>query len=82
MSKEEYAEIMDKSNFMIDSANPYDMKIKEALEKQIPQKVADDGMRIPFSYYCPNCFAELSDDGYKDEDAKYCYKCGQKLKWE
>lgn len=56
--------------------------IKKALEKQIPQLVANDGMRIPFSYYCPICREELSDGGYQDEDVKYCPNCGQALRWE
>lgn len=50
----------------------------QALEKQIAKKLLDDGMRIPFSYYCPNCKEELSDDGYKPDD-EYCCNCGQKL---
>lgn len=54
----------------------------KALEKQIPHLVANDGMRIPFSYYCPNCKEELSDGGYQDEDVKYCPNCGQAIKWE
>ena len=52
--------------------------ILQSLEKQLPKKPLDDGMRIPFSYYCPACHKELSDDGYKPSD-NYCYNCGQKI---
>lgn len=41
MTKSELNEIMDKSNFYIDSNNPYDMKILEILYEQL--------------YNCENC---------------------------
>lgn len=37
--------------------------------------------RIPFSWYCPTCKEELSDDGYK-YDSEYCQFCGQRLEVE
>ena len=54
-------------------------ELKEAREKQIPKKPIDSGERIPFSYYCPTCKTELSDDGCKYGE-KYCFECGQALK--
>ena len=51
----------------------------EALQKQIPKKMLHSGARIPFSYYCPTCKTELSDDGCK-YDGKCCFECGQALK--
>ncbi len=81
MNNEEYCEIMDKSNFMIDSANPYDMEIKNALEKQIPKKVVH-------THHCPSCDKALPIKGITDEwceccfNWKYCPKCGQAIKWE
>lgn len=71
MTKEEYCEIMDKSNFLIDSANPYDMEIKEALEKQIPIKP------IGKTNICPKC--GVIEFGYNEPN--YCEWCGQKIKW-
>lgn len=79
-----FMQINDKDNeskFLDEDYEANAMAIK-SLEKQIPIMVADDGMRIPFSYYCPICKEELSDDGYKDEDIKYCPNCGQALEWE
>ena len=70
MTNEEYCEIMDKSNFMIDSANPYDMKIKEALEKQIPKMVVDKDS------CCTIC-----EEMIPRWDYKYCPNCGQKIDW-
>lgn len=85
MTNKEYCEIMDNSNFFIDSANPYDMKIKEALEKQIPKKpipidweqykdkiINAEYMRS--GCWCPNC-------GRMIKSGKYCVHCGQKLDW-
>lgn len=84
MTREEYIEIMDKSNFMIDSANPYDMEIKEALEKQIPKELTSirkvkqyDGYDMG---YCPVCDEPLDNSFY--ENLKYCFVCGQAIKWE
>lgn len=76
MTKEEYNEIMDKSNFMINSANPYDMKIKEVLEKQIPKKIS---VVNSIHYYCPSC--DLYFDS-RDWKSKYCGRCGQAIKWK
>ncbi len=56
-------------------------ELKEAREKQVAKKMLDSGERIPFSYYCPTCNTELSDDGYQYEE-KYCFECGQKLREE
>ena len=41
MTFDEYCEIIDKSNFMIDSSNPYDMKIMNALKKDVKEKPTD-----------------------------------------
>ena len=56
-------------------------EFKALKEKSEPKKLLDDGMRIPFSYYCPNCKAELSDDGHKYDD-DYCPNCGQAIEQE
>lgn len=53
-------------------------ELRVARDKQMAKKLLNDGMRIPFSYYCPSCKEELSDDGYKPDD-EYCCNCGQKL---
>lgn len=81
MTKEEFIEIMDKSNFMIDSANPYDMDIKEALEKQIPQKpiIKTNLMKRHVSAYCSICYTDITF--YLSEES-YCHNCGQAIKWE
>lgn len=55
-------------------------ELRVARDKQVAKKLLNDGMRIPFSYYCPSCKEELSDDGYKPYD-EYCCNCGQKLDW-
>lgn len=52
-----------------------------ALKKQIPKKMKHSNERIPFSWYCPTCNEELSDDGYKYDD-NHCFNCGQKLDLE
>ena len=53
-------------------------EFKDLKEKSVAKKPLNDGMRIPFSYYCPNCKEELSDDGYKP-DEEYCVNCGQHI---
>lgn len=94
MSEEEYVKIMDNSNFMIDSANPYDMEIKEALEKQIPMKpkaveVDMEGMDMEtgeeYTYkmdeaHCINCNSVIGNE-YDRFSEQYCNKCGQKIDW-
>lgn len=75
---------MDKSNFFIDSENEYDMKILEALEKQIPKKPYfegdgyADGELVYDSFICPNCGMnyEYYDETYQIE---HCSFCGQAL---
>lgn len=53
-------------------------EFKALKEKNEPKKPLNDGMRIPFSYYCPNCKEELSDDGYEPNE-EYCCNCGQHI---
>ena len=53
-------------------------EFKALKEKSVAKKPLNDGMRIPFSYYCPNCKEELSDDGY-EPDEEYCCNCGQHI---
>lgn len=85
MTYEEYCEIMDNGNFFIDSANPYDMEIKKALEKQIPKKpipiqweqYKDKIINAEYlrgGYWCPNCKHMI-------KSGEYCVDCGQKLDW-
>ena len=92
MTNEDYCEIMDKSNFLIDSANPYDMKIKKALEKQIPIEPIKESMCSSNAfeswdkYYCPNCNKFLHSGARslisKLSMSMYCCGCGQAIKWE
>lgn len=79
MTFDEYCEIMENSNFMIDSSNPYDMKIRNVLEKDVKEKPIDIH---PHSFaasvlfgYCPIC--RTSVISYKN----YCDNCGQSLDW-
>lgn len=85
MDNREYCEIMDNSNFMIDFQNPYDIKIKEALEKQIPKKplIRYENMGFGVSpnesikiYGCPCCKEDTDGATY------FCQNCGQKIDWE
>lgn len=79
MTYKEYCEIMDKSNFMIDSSNPYDMKILKALEKCVEEKPTE--VRTIKDYNsikigcCPKCMNKVfgSDN--------FCNKCGRALDW-
>lgn len=82
MTYEEYCEIIDKSDFYIDSENPYDTKIVEALEKQISKKPTyyvygyADGKLVYNTWHCPNCKKgyEVDFDNYN-----FCPYCGQKI---
>ena len=63
MTFDEYCEIIDKSNFMIDNSNPYDMKIMNVLKKDVKEKPIDIH---PHSFaasvlfgYCPICKASV-----------------------
>lgn len=80
MTFDEYCEIIDKSNFMIDNSNPYDMKIMNILKKDVKEKPIDIH---PHSFaasvlfgYCPICKASVIN--YKN----YCDNCGQAISWE
>lgn len=80
MTFDEYCEIMENSNFMIDSSNPYDMKIRNILEKDVKEKPIDihlptrvNGMLFG---YCPICKTIVIN--YKN----YCDNCGQAISWE
>lgn len=76
MTYEEYCEIMDNSNFLIDSANPYDVEIKEALEKQIPKKPNYEHCTEMYAC-CPSCGLFLS----RKAKHLYCSECGQRIDW-
>lgn len=94
MTSEEYTEIMDKSNFMIDSANPYDMEILEAIEKQIPKKpkiVETDNEGIDmetlkkctykiYDAHCSKCDSLIGSE-YDKFSEHYCDVCGQRIDW-
>ena len=75
MTYEEYCEIIDKSDFYIDSENTYDTKIIEALVKQIPRKPIKS-----YSYKCPCCGNEVFS--YDVRKQKFCSECGQAILWE
>lgn len=81
MTEQEYIEIMDNSNFLIDSANPYDMEIKKALEKQIPKKpiIKTNLMTKHVSAHCSICDTDIT---YYLSEENYCHNCGQAIKWE
>ncbi|MBQ2348857.1 MAG: hypothetical protein II388_10910 [Clostridia bacterium] len=48
----------------------------EALEKQIPRKVIRSIYNVRF---CPICQGSVWQNRY---ESKYCFRCGQALKWE
>ncbi len=54
----------------------YTDEIKEVLERQIPMSVSKSKYDIAF---CPNCRRSVWQT--RDE-SKYCFRCGQKLKWD
>lgn len=79
MTFDEYCEIIDKSNFMIDSSNPYDMKIMNVLKKDVKEKPTDvylpslvNGMLFG---YCPICKEIVVNC------KNYCDNCGQAIDW-
>jgi predicted RNA-binding Zn-ribbon protein involved in translation (DUF1610 family) len=61
--------------------------IKKALEKQIPKKPIENGMRsgifATHKYYtCPRCGnACLQKMANERQNTNYCWDCGQALKW-
>lgn len=79
MTFDEYCEIIDKSNFMIDSSNPYDMKIMNALKKDVKEKLTDvhshNSVAGVLFGDCPICKAIVVN--YKN----YCDNCGQAIDW-
>ena len=52
---------------------------REALKKQIPKTPLESDLKIRYCevFKCPNCGLEFSG-----RVSKYCYHCGQKLKYE
>lgn len=57
-------------NYPLDYAEAFEVAI-EALEKQIPKKLKDDGW-----LYCPICGRDVLMDRFD-----YCPDCGQALDW-
>lgn len=55
MTNKEFAEIVDNSNLVVDSNNPYDMKILEALDRQIPKAPKVEKYFYGKYYLCPSC---------------------------
>lgn len=86
MTREEFGRIIDYSNFMIDSNNPYDMKILEALEKQVPKKPLEVASPVLKWGLCPACHGELNKLANQPNRVfafhRFCPDCGQTLLWE
>lgn len=57
---------------------PEIMELKERDTAKAPIKDSDSGIRYTDDYICPNCRKHFTGTGI----AKFCYHCGQKLKWE
>jgi len=61
-----------------------------AVLKQTPRCVSVRAVADINTYYCPFCMAKLKQIGWAflrkqvliPNDPKYCYNCGQLLKWE
>lgn len=51
-------------------------KALEVLEKQMPRKVIRSIYNVRF---CPICQGSVWQNRY---ESKYCFRCGQALKWE
>ena len=65
------------------------MTVKEAVEKQIPKKpkIRKVGFRSLYYYCpCPHCdqclVSEIDGNLVAGRKYRYCFGCGQKLKWE
>lgn len=52
----------------------------DALEKQIPQKVINEGYFYGYTHRCPACNSHV-DEGSYGTKPKYCNECGQALDW-
>ena len=52
----------------------------DALEKQIPQKIINEGYFYGYVHRCPSCGQSIHEGSYGLK-AKYCYECGQALDW-
>lgn len=74
MTNEEFCEIMDNSNFMIDSSNLYDMKIFDILQRQIPKEPYNVSNKAGI---CPNCGSYVCFAWHEVA----CGDCGQLLDW-
>lgn len=72
------------SKNMKEHASPYDMEIKQALEKQMPKELTSVRKVKQYDGYdmgnCPVCGEPLDNSFY--ENLKYCFVCGQAIKWE
>lgn len=53
-------------------------ELKERDTAKEPTKDSDSGVRYTDDYICPNCGKHFTGTGI----AEFCYRCGQKLKWE
>lgn len=81
MTYEEYCEIMDGSNFLIDSKNPYDMKIKEILELRVTEEPRE---MVRFAgnktFICPACGS--ATEVFAEFKCYFCPKCGKSVDLE
>ncbi len=53
-------------------------ELKERDCAKAPIKDTNSGVRYTDDYICPNCGKHFTGTGI----AKFCYHCGQRLKWE
>lgn len=54
------------------------MELKERDTAKEPIIAGDWGIRYTDGYVCPNCDRNFTGTGV----AKFCYHCGQRIKWE
>lgn len=77
MTNKEFAEIVDNSNLVVDSNNPYDMKILEALDRQTPKSPKVEKYFYGKYYLCPSCRQNV-----KEGECCRNNECGQLIDWE
>lgn len=76
MTNKEFAEIVDNSNLVVDSNNPYDMKILEAIDRQTPKSPKAVKYFYGKYYLCPSCEQRVNEGECCRNN-----ECGQLIDW-
>ena len=85
MTRHEAVEILEEVKMIDDSMFAYSQAYNDALDMAIEALKAQEPMLVKYTtstIRCPKCNKQITSRGSIHNEIKYCWKCGQAVKWE